>query len=277
MHIFSTVKEAREAILTKKGEGKRIGFVPTMGALHKGHMALVKAAQEQCDVLVVSIFVNPAQFGPNEDLDQYPRTLDADLLMLKEAGVDMVYTPSAEVIYPDGFQTRITVSELSKHMCGASRPAFFGGIATVVTKLFMQLLPDAAFFGEKDYQQLKIIQRLVVDLDMPVTVIGVPTVREEDGLAASSRNAYLCAQERTTAAGLYAFLNEAAIKLKNNVVWDVVKSDICAKLEAEGFAIDYIELCDAESLAFVSDVSKPARLFAATTLGGTRLIDNIAV
>lgn len=277
MQTLSTVEEIREAVLAARGEGKSIGFVPTMGALHAGHLSLVEAAKATCDLVVVSIFVNPKQFSAGEDLDSYPRTLQADSEKLSAAGVQLLYAPTAQVMYPQGFQTEIQVSEVSKGLCGASRPNFFGGIATVVTKLFLQVMPDIAFFGEKDYQQLKLITRLVQDLDIPTRIEGVPIMREADGLAMSSRNVYLNDADRKTATLLYATLQEVAAKLQSGGAFAEAQHEAIAKLEAEGFEMDYLELRDVESLAPVSDASKPARLLIAANLHGTRLIDNIAV
>ncbi len=238
----------------------RVAFVPTMGALHAGHISLVHAAKKHADHVVVSIFVNPTQFSPNEDLSRYPRTLEADIAMLKEAGVALVYTPDAVDMYPDGFATSITVGDHEHILCGKFRPGHFTGVATVVAKLFLRVSPDVALFGEKDFQQLMVIKQLVRDLDIPTEVIGVPTLREPDGLAMSSRNRYLNPEERKIAATLHATL----MQLRSVVAKDIPTRGKEMLLAAGFTKVDYVEL------AF-------GRLLAAAWLGTTRLIDNIDV
>jgi pantoate--beta-alanine ligase len=249
------------------------GLVPTMGALHEGHLALVRAAKAECARTVVTIFVNPAQFGPNEDFAKYPRDEARDLALLDAAGADLAYLPDAAAMYPPGFTTTVSVAPLSQTLCGPHRPGHFAGVATVVAKLLIQAAPDAAFFGEKDYQQLTIVRRLAKDLDLPVRIIGVPTVREPDGLALSSRNAYLSAAERRAAPALF----RAICAVAANPTADQVaraKDD----LVRAGFGkIDYLTIADAETLQPAADPGRPARVFAAAWLGRTRLIDNVPV
>ncbi|MEM9966196.1 MAG: pantoate--beta-alanine ligase [Asticcacaulis sp.] len=268
----------RQRITLWRSEGQRIGFVPTMGALHAGHLALVKHAKSLSDKVVVSIFVNPLQFAPHEDFDRYPRREDADSALLAEAGADLVWLPTSELMYPKGFATKIELTGPAEGLETDFRPQFFGGVATVVTKLFNQVTPDIAVFGEKDYQQLKVVQAFTRDLDMPLEVIGLPTIRESDGLALSSRNAYLSAEERDTAAKLHAELHAIAetVQADGDAEASVERAKI--RLEAAGFGpIDYIALRDADSLALPSADSRALRLLAAAWLGKTRLIDNIAV
>lgn len=257
------------------GQGRRIALVPTMGALHKGHAALIEHAKKLADVVAVSIFVNPKQFGAGEDFSKYPRQLEADIKVASEAGAALVYAPTAEDMYPAGFATTISVGELGNILEGAARPKHFDGVATVVAKLLLRALPHVAIFGEKDYQQLCVIRRLVRDLDIPIEIIGHPTVREADGLAMSSRNAYLSAAERKTAPTLYKTLTQTAEKIKAGdkaALKEGIKT-----LEKAGFTVDYLELCHAASLAEMKEYAAPARLLVAATLGNTRLIDNIAV
>lgn len=268
----------RQRITLWRAEGQRIGFVPTMGALHAGHLALVKHAKTLSDKVVVSIFVNPLQFAPHEDFDRYPRREDADSALLAEAGADLVWLPTSELMYPKGFATKIELTGPAEGLETDFRPQFFGGVATVVTKLFNQVTPDIAVFGEKDYQQLKVVQAFTRDLDMPLEVIGLPTIREADGLALSSRNAYLSAEERDTAAKLHAELHAIAETVQAGGDADASIERAKIRLEAAGFGpIDYIALRDADSLAPPSADSRALRLLAAAWLGKTRLIDNIAV
>lgn len=268
----------RQRIPLWRAEGLRIGFVPTMGALHAGHLALVKHAKTLSDKVVVSIFVNPLQFAPHEDFDRYPRREDADAALLAEAGADLVWLPTSDLMYPQGFATKIELTGPAEGLETDFRPQFFGGVATVVTKLFNQVTPDLAVFGEKDYQQLKVVQTFARDLDMPLEVIGLPTIRESDGLALSSRNAYLSAEERDTAARLHAELHAIAETVQAGGDADASIARAKIRLEAAGFGpIDYIALRDADSLALPSADSRALRLLAAAWLGKTRLIDNIAV
>lgn len=253
-----------------------MALVPTMGALHDGHMALVEAAKRAAQRVVVSIFVNPRQFGPNEDLAKYPRKELADSRMLSNAGVDLLWLPPVEVMYPEGFATNISVSGVSDVLDGAHRPGHFDGVATVVAKLFNQVRPDVALFGEKDWQQLAVIRRLVADLDLDVEIQGVPTQREDDGLALSSRNAYLIPEERAQAVALPRALGLAERAIAKGTDPETALAQAREMLTAAGFAIDYVALADAETLGDPIE-GRPMRLLAAARIGGTRLIDNIPV
>ncbi len=275
---LDTVAALRGAVEPWRAAGETVALVPTMGALHRGHLALVEEGLRRCNRVVVSIFVNPTQFGPGEDLASYPRDEADDMAALAALGVDLVFAPPVDEMYPEGFATTVTVARVSEGLCGDIRPAHFPGVATVVAKLLNQCRPDVAVFGEKDYQQLVVIRRLVRDLDIPVEIVGVPTVREADGLAMSSRNAYLSPRERETAGRLNALLGAIAGRIAGGepparaVAWGR------KRLAAEGFAsIDYLELRDAETLAPVDVLGRPARLLAAVRLGAARLIDNVPV
>jgi pantoate--beta-alanine ligase len=273
-----TVADLRKHIaLWRKGE-VRVGLVPTMGALHQGHMALVEAARAECDRIVASIFVNPKQFAPTEDLGSYPRREAADLEMLRSAEVDLVFIPAVDEMYPPDFATLVRVSGLTEGLCGAHRSGHLDGVTTVVTKLLIQALPDIAYFGEKDYQQLTVVRRLARDLDIPVRIAGVPTVREPDGLALSSRNVYLSAEERRIAPNLARVLRSIAAVLAqdpNAVAQEIAHGS--AALQQAGFAVEYLEIREAESLAVTSEVTASSRVFAAVRLGTTRLIDNMPI
>jgi pantoate--beta-alanine ligase len=268
---------ALERSLTRLRKSGAVALVPTMGALHAGHLALVKYARRRVKHVVVSIFVNPAQFAPHEDFGSYPRTFARDVSALAGLGVDLVWAPSADLMYPPGFATQIVPAGAA--VAGLEdkfRPHFFAGVATVVTKLFTQCRPDVAVFGEKDFQQLKVVTRLAQDLDLRVKVIGAPTVRERDGLALSSRNVYLSPQERTTAPGLHRVLASCADKIASGSPIADVMSEGRAALEAAGFRVDYLEARNAETLAPVASVGDgPIRLLVAAWLGKTRLIDNL--
>jgi len=257
--------------------GKRIGLVPTMGALHEGHLSLINQAKEEADEVVVTIFVNPKQFAPTEDFNKYPRMLERDINKIQEVGAAVVYTPEMDDIYPPGFSTTVSVGELGKILEGQSRPIFFDGVATIVTKLFLRILPHVAVFGEKDYQQLCVIRRVVSDLDLPIEIIGAPTVREADGLAMSSRNAYLSAEERKAAPKMYEVLNNVKDAVTNGASVKSALGQGITVLTKAGFKVDYLELREAETLAEMSQFAAPARLLTAAWLGSTRLIDNIAV
>jgi pantoate--beta-alanine ligase len=261
-----------------RAAGKRIGFVPTMGNLHEGHIELVRRARSVCDIVVVSIFVNPMQFGPSEDLDAYPRTLSADKRKLFAEGVHHLYTPDVEDIYPEGMerQTRVSVPDLSDTLCGSSRPGHFDGVSTVVTKLFNIVQPDAAFFGEKDFQQLSIIRKLTEDLCMPIRIHGVPTVRDQDGLALSSRNGYLTPEQRAIAPVLHETLascREAIACGFDNFLQ--LESHARMRLLQAGFEPDYFAIRDARTLRPVTEDTEEVAILAAAKLGGTRLIDNV--
>lgn len=276
--VARAIPGLRRRVHAWRADGQRIGLVPTMGALHAGHMELVRAAQAASDRVVVSIFVNPAQFGPSEDFDAYPRQERRDLGMLSEAGVDLAFIPDAAVMYPDGFATAVTVPGLADCLCGRGRPVHFRGVATVVTKLLLQCLPDGAWFGEKDFQQLQIIRRLVRDLDIPVAIHGVGTVREADGVALSSRNAYLAPDERKRAPALIAALRHVAARLGEGVAAAEASAQGRRMLEEAGFdRVDYLEVREEDMLALVEGrpaPGRPARVFGAGFLGTTRLIDN---
>jgi pantoate--beta-alanine ligase len=276
LDIARTIGDLRRHISVWRQAADRVGLVPTMGALHEGHLALVRAARAECERVVATIFVNPKQFAPNEDLASYPRREAADLAMLGSAGVDLVFMPATTEIYPAGFATNVGVVGLTDCLCGAHRPGHFDGVATVVTKLLLQSLPDTAYFGEKDYQQLLVVRRLARDLDIPVHIAGVPTVREADGLALSSRNAYLSPEERLVAPNLARILRRIAAALAAQP--GAVASEIShgrADLESAGLAVEYLEIREAATLAPVTAaVTGPARIFAAVRLGRTRLIDN---
>jgi pantoate--beta-alanine ligase len=277
--LCSTKVEIRSAVSAAKAKGLSVGFVPTMGALHEGHAELIRTARRECGFVVVSIFVNPTQFGPNEDLAKYPRTLDADRTICTDAGADVIYYPTVDAIYPPGAVTWVEVKELDQHLCGASRPGHFRGVCTVVATLFNQILPDYAYFGQKDGQQLRIIQRMVRDLAFPVTIRACPTVREADGLAMSSRNRYLNPQERAAAPGIYRAL--VAIReriLRGEVDGARLASALAADLGAiPGARVDYARIVDDESLQPLSRVDRPALAAVAVVLGTTRLIDNVTI
>ena len=282
MQIIREVDALRRAVAALRrtgGDGlATVALVPTMGALHGGHLALVREGKRAADHLVASIFVNPTQFGPNEDLGLYPRREAADAEMLEREGCAILWAPDAGTMYPDGHATLISVSGVSEGLDGAARPGHFAGVATVVTKLFNQVQPDVALFGEKDYQQLAVIRRLAADLDLGVRIIGVPTQRDADGLALSSRNAYLSKDERRAARALPRALVEAAQAMGHGADVAAALAQARQTLAAAGFdPIDYVELCDPDTLRPLRVLNGPARLLAAAKLGGTRLIDNLAV
>jgi pantoate--beta-alanine ligase len=275
--IARTVADLRANVQGWRKAGLTVGLVPTMGALHEGHLSLVRAAKERCDRVVASLFVNPRQFAPHEDFERYPRDEAGDSNMLSSAGCDLLFAPERSVMYPDGFATSVIVADVSVPLEGDFRPHFFGGVATVVTKLLLQCLPDAALFGEKDYQQLLVIKHLARDLDIPVEIVGCPTVREHDGLAMSSRNAYLSPDERRIAGRLNLVLHDAIKAARAGQPIQDAEAEAARHLTAAGFTcIDYVAIRDADTLAPVSDVSN-ARILAAGWLGKTRLIDNMAV
>ncbi len=276
--VLETVEALRKAVRGWRTRGETVALVPTMGALHQGHLALIEAAFEAADRVVVSIFVNPAQFAPEEDFDAYPRAGEADLKHLAEARVDTAFVPSAAEMYPPDFATTVRVGAVTEGLCGATRPHFFAGVATVVTKLLLQCLPEAAIFGEKDYQQLVAVRRLVRDLDIPTRIIAVATVREPDGLAVSSRNAYLTPEQRRIARSLSAVLHAMAERLAEGAPAIQQVDRGMAELGVAGFdGVEYLAVCDADSLEPISSVERPARVLAAVYLGTTRLIDNVPV
>jgi pantoate--beta-alanine ligase len=277
--ILETIATLRAHVRAARESGKRIALVPTMGALHDGHIELVRQALAQNAHVIVSIFVNPTQFGPNEDFSAYPRTWDADLKRLSDAGAHAVYHPSVAEMYPQGASTTVHVAGVSEGLCGDVRPGHFDGVATIVSKLLLQCLPDIALFGEKDYQQLQVIKRLAKDLDIPVQIIGVPTVRDENGLALSSRNAYLSADELRIATGLNKILFAVAASIAAGTPWKMALQEGHEQLEQAGFdSIDYIDVRDADSLAIPrKGQSDSLRIIAAVRLGKARLIDNVGI
>ncbi len=276
--ILRTIAELRRRVADWRANGEKVGLVPTMGALHEGHLSLVRQSRAACARTVVSIFVNPTQFGPNEDFNRYPRDLAGDAAKLATVGADTIFAPEVAEMYPPGASTTVTVAGLTDGLCGPFRPGHFSGVATIVTKLLLQVLPDTAFFGEKDYQQLQVIKRLVRDLDIPVRIEGVPTYREKDGLAMSSRNAYLSPAERATAPALYRVLNGVAKALAGGETAAAAIARSKAELTQAGFTrIDYLEAVDASSLQPVERAVGATRVAAAVWLGGTRLIDNVPV
>jgi pantoate--beta-alanine ligase len=273
--VLRTVAELRDAVASWRGLGESIGLVPTMGALHEGHLALVRAAKRDCRRAVATLFVNPTQFGPNEDLASYPRDETKDRALLAGAGVDLLFAPEAAEVYPKGFATRVAVEGLTRHLCGPHRPGHFEGVATVVTKLLNMASATRAYFGEKDFQQLQVIRRLAADLNIPTEIVGVPTVREADGLALSSRNRYLGPAERKIAGALPQTLREAARRIGLGEPLAPVLAAAREALSKAGFAkLDYLELADEAALVPRQKLDKPARVFAAAWIGKTRLIDN---
>ncbi|MBI3089421.1 MAG: pantoate--beta-alanine ligase [Candidatus Tectomicrobia bacterium] len=279
LHIIRTAQEMQAHALRQRLAGKRLGFVPTMGCLHEGHLSLVRAARRDCDVVVVSIFVNPLQFGPREDLAGYPRTLADDLARLLEVSADVVFAPAEGSLYPAGFATFVEVTGLTEGLCGARRPGHFRGVATVVCKLFNLVQPQRAYFGEKDYQQLQVIRRMVADLNLPLEVVGMPTLRQTDGLAMSSRNRYLSGAERQAATALWRSL-EAARRAVAAGEHDAlaVRRRVTETLRAEPLArLDYVEVCHPETLRPVAVLDGPTLIALAAYVGQARLIDNLVV
>ena len=280
MKLVRTKDDLRKEVRDARKQGKSIGFVPTMGALHEGHLSLVRTAKVQTDFVVVSIFVNPTQFGPNEDFHRYPRPLEADVNLCTQANADLVFNPSVEEMYPDGFSTTVEVTSVSDGLCGAHRPGHFRGVTTVVMKLFHQVMPDKAFFGQKDAQQCAVLQKMVLDMDMNLQMVICPTIREKDGLAMSSRNRYLSNTERSVAPGIYAALmafREEAVKHPGQSV-KPLKNLLLARLEKiPGAVVDYAEVVDALTMKPVDNLRGSLVVAVALRLGSTRLIDNILV
>jgi pantoate--beta-alanine ligase len=275
--VTHAIPDTRKAVAAARSRGQTIGFVPTMGALHEGHASLIRSARQQCGFVVVSIFVNPTQFGPNEDFTRYPRTLPDDLVICEREATDLVFAPEPATIYPPGFRTAVEVAELGDHLCGPSRPGHFRGVATVVLKLLNIVRPDRAYFGQKDAQQARVIRQLVRDLDVPTEVVVVPTVREPDGLALSSRNRYLSPTERKHATVLVEALREARRRVESGerdaaalrtMMADRVRS-------TPGAALDYAEIVDADWFRPVDRLTGPAVAAMAVKFGSTRLIDNM--
>ncbi len=283
MQTVKSLDMLRKSLAELRADGGSIGLVPTMGALHEGHLTLMRQAKAKCDHVVASIFVNPTQFGPNEDLDAYPRQLAEDSAMLEAEGVALLWAPTVDAMYPPGFVTNISVSTVSEGFCGASRPGHFDGVATVVCKLFNQVMPDMAFFGEKDFQQLAVIRAMARDLDLTRphvdNIVGVPTVREADGLAMSSRNRYLSPEHRAAATALPNGMKLAIAEIEAGQAPDAALDTLKRVLMESGFgSVDYAALADASSLELLdSTPHAPARLLVAARIGKTRLIDNMAV
>ena len=280
MLMIQDIAQLKALIRQWHNAGERVAFVPTMGNLHQGHLQLVDTAKQRADRVIVSIFVNPMQFGANEDLDKYPRTLDQDCKGLTEHGTDAVFTPTPQLIYPRGLgmQTYVEVPLLGDHHCGASRAGHFRGVSTIVTKLFNLVQPDIACFGQKDYQQLAIIRQMVTDLSMPVEIIGVPTTRAEDGLALSSRNGYLTTEQRATAPALYRTLQWMKQQLQQGFSdFRALEQQAKDQLNAAGFKADYVNISNRQTLVPASDNTAALVILAAAYLGTTRLIDNIEV
>ena len=277
MIVVKSIGEMRKRADDWRGRGKTIAFVPTMGFLHEGHLSLMREGRSRCDVLVTSIFVNPTQFGPNEDLDKYPRDFEGDEAKCRTEGVDAIYYPSVDEMYPEGYQTYVTVERISLGLCGGDRPVHFRGVATVCTKLFNAVKPHVTVFGQKDYQQWQLIRRMAADMDMGIEVVGMPTVRESDGLAMSSRNKYLSPDERKRAASIFASL----VAAKKDVEYGErdprrIEAVVRAKLaDAEPCEIDYVEMRDADTLAEIDKIERPAVMAVAVKIGTTRLIDNM--
>lgn len=279
MEIERTIAGVRRQVATRRGAGRTIGLAPTMGALHDGHLSLVAAARSACDVVVVSIFVNPTQFGPNEDYTKYPRVEEDDLRKCREAGVDVAFVPPVEEIYPGGEATSVHVGKLTEHLCGPERPGHFDGVATVVAKLLNIVQPDRAYFGEKDFQQLRVIQQMVRDLDWPIEIVGCPIVREADGLAASSRNAYLSADERGRALAVHQALaaGREMIRAGDREPLAITREMRTILEDAGPTRIDYISIVDPGDLQPVERVDRRVLLAVAARFGRTRLIDNLLV
>ncbi|MCY4336374.1 MAG: pantoate--beta-alanine ligase [Litoreibacter sp.] len=276
--IIRALSELRDDVYAWKSAGESVAVVPTMGALHQGHLSLVRAAKEGCDRVIVTIFINPKQFNNPEDYENYPRTEEEDARKLAAFEVDAVYVPDGAQMYPDGFATTVSVAGITDGLCGAHRPGHFDGVATIVTKLFTQTMADRAYFGEKDYQQLQVVTRLAKDLDLPIEVVGCPTIREEDGLAMSSRNLHLSDRSRTYAPEFNAAMEEVAEGLRKGQAFDALKAAAIARIERAGFTeVEYLDLRAADTLEVLETPSRPARLLAAAWLAGVRLIDNIAV
>lgn len=276
MKIISSIAEMQQTALSLKRSGKQIVYVPTMGFLHEGHASLLREGRRRGDILVLSIFVNPIQFGPNEDLDRYPRNLDGDCAIAQECGVDIVFTPTATEMYPTGFQTAIRVKELALPLCGASRPGHFDGVSTVVTKLFNIIQPDLALFGKKDFQQLAVIRRMVADLSIPVNVVGMPIIRDADGLAMSSRNAYLSPDQRQSALCLSKAIQRVREQFTagERTAAKLLQTARDLIIAEPAAAIDYLEFRDADTLETVTTVSDNTLMALAVKIGITRLIDN---
>lgn len=280
MKVVTKPEALQKEILELKRQGKKVGFVPTMGALHNGHLSLVRQSRKDNDVTVVSVFVNPIQFGPGEDFDRYPRQFDKDKELLEAEGVDYLFYPSVEDMYPRGYETFVVLEKLPEHLCGLSRPGHFKGVATVVAKLFNIVQPDKVYFGLKDYQQVQVIKRMVKDLNFPIEVVEMPTVREEDGLAMSSRNKYLSPEERKKATNIYRSLQRAKeLILLGEKRAEKIKREVRGILEPAVDRIDYVEVVDPETLESLEIIPETGRVVVALAvfIGNARLIDNVIV
>ena len=279
MRVVRSIAETRASLAPVRDQGRSIGLVPTMGALHAGHRSLTAAARKRCDFVVVSIFVNPTQFGPGEDFDRYPRTLETDLAACRDDGADLAFCPDVNEMYRQDGSTTVHVARVTEGLCGKSRPGHFDGVTTVVAKLFNIVGPDVAFFGQKDYQQLVVIRRMAADLDMPIEIVGCPTVREPDGLAMSSRNEYLDEAQRAQAKALYSSMRRCGQRIESGQVEAATLiAGIEEDLRASGpVAIDYVAIVDPDTLADVQRVEGPVRICLAVRIGECRLIDNLAV
>lgn len=278
MQLVHTIAEMRSFVRGAQARGERVALVPTMGALHEGHLSLCEVGRRHAEVVIVTIFVNPLQFGPQEDLGRYPRQLAIDCDLCSERGVDLVFAPDVREMYPDGFQTHVEVGAIAERWCGASRPGHFRGVATIVTKLLNMAMADVAVFGEKDYQQLQVIRRLAADLDHPTTILGAPIAREPDGLAMSSRNVYLDVDERHRALAISRALAAARQRvLAGERDAEALGRDIAAAISAAGGRIDYAAVVDASSLEPMARLDRPARVLVAAYFGRTRLLDNCAL
>ena len=279
METATSIEDVRASVGSARNSGKSIGLVPTMGALHAGHISLIEAAVKRCDFVVVSIFVNPTQFGPGEDLERYPRPVEADLEICRNSGVDVVFMPSVEQMYPAGNQTWVTVEKLTDDLCGASRPGHFRGVTTVCAKLFNIVGADIAFFGQKDTQQAIVIKRMVSDLNMRLEIVVCPTVREKSGLAVSSRNQYLSEQEKKDASLIYKSLEKSRQMIAmGDFQCEMIAGEMRRILEQSGaIEVEYVSIVDVETLDKLECINKKALIAVAVKLGGTRLIDNIVV
>lgn len=275
LEIVRTVADLRAQVAQYRRAGASVGLVPTMGALHDGHLTLVRSARLDNARVIATIFVNPRQFGPTEDLARYPRDEAADVALLKEVGADLLFAPDVGEMYPESFSTSVSVGGIAQHLEGVSRPYFFNGVATAVSKLLLQAAPDRAYFGEKDFQQLQVVRRMVRDLNIPVAIVAVPTIREADGLAMSSRNRYLSAAQRKMAGALPQVMHDTVTELRGGAVAAPIIANAKGRLHQAGFdRVDYLELCDEATLQPIPIARAPSRLFVAAYMGATRLIDN---
>ncbi len=277
MELAKTIESVRGLVKAARSGGKTIGFVPTMGALHIGHISLIEAARKNTDFVVVSIFVNPAQFGPGEDFEKYPRPLNADLEICKKVGVDVVFTPTAGQMYPTENLTWVNVEKLTEPLCGRCRPGHFRGVATVCTKLFNIVVPDTAFFGQKDAQQTAVIKKMVADLNLPLEIVVCPTVREKSGLAVSSRNRYLTEQEKKDAASIYKSLQKCREMVKAGILEAEQIITEMRKILSKVSSIEYISIVDAQTLQNIDKIEGRTLVAVAVKIGATRLIDNILI